>query len=254
MSAFPPKVLSPNGCSSGRMSPGDLAKYEHEQMACDALRKIHLRKPRIWRRFPRTIVVLLTTLVVILIFTGSLLIPTEFSDQVAKAIGGAVVFFGIGYGFVQWNAARHEVTFDKYYERIDMGNERINDRRLAQYQGNKEATVDHYFNMLVFAEIDNLEYVLGKYRLGFVNFELTNRSIRTFRAQCDDVAFREKVLFWLGVTDQEQVAKGYEKDTRVAARFLVGHAEKYSREHDHAPSPSVLTDRSPEIVDGPSSR
>jgi hypothetical protein len=73
--------------------------------------------------------------------------------------------------------------------------------------------------MLVFAEIDNLEYVLMKYRLGYVNFVLTNRSIRTFRAQCAKENFRKKVIFWLGKNDDEQVAKGYELCTRVAARL-----------------------------------
>jgi hypothetical protein len=49
-------------------------------------------------------------------------------------------------------------------------------------------------DMYVFTELDNLEYALEKYRLGYMTLNHANRALRTFRSRCLSPLFRESVL------------------------------------------------------------
>jgi len=117
--------------------------------------------------------------------------------EVATAVLGLGAFL---VAFQQWRAARKEATLEKYYERLDVAN-----RRKEVLDG-----VDH-FDMYVFAELDNLEYVIEKYKLGYISPEQAFRGLRAFRSRCEHPDFRERALRWVG-------RAGYMEDTEGVVR------------------------------------
>ena len=112
--------------------------------------------------------------------------------------------------YIQWHLARHEISFDKFYDRLSIANQYVNAVGIKE----RDDDLDHHKNMRVFAQLDNLEYMLGKHKLKFVEFDLVDRAIRTFRSECYQLWFPEKVLFWIGETEGKQEARGYHADTR----------------------------------------
>jgi hypothetical protein len=91
----------------------------------------------------------------------------------------AAVVIGFGVAFYQWRLARYEASLEKYYDRLDIANRRLN-TLIEQAWSNKPdpKEFDVYdnppkvgvslFDMWVFAELDNLEYVIQKYRRGYI--------------------------------------------------------------------------------------
>jgi hypothetical protein len=191
------------------------------------LGKIELDIPW-WRPFLHRWVVITTTLLAVAAYGVSLWL-TGPSDSTSPAKNASPIFTGLAalaagatfiVSYFQWQLARHEISFDKFYEKLNITNQTINACGLKEARDHA-GEIDHLRNMRVFAQLDTLEYVLGKYRLGFVEFDLVDRAIRTFRSDCDIPWFAEKVLHWIGRTEGEQVAKGYHGETRKAARYIV---------------------------------
>ena len=134
----------------------------------------------------------------------------------------AGITFALSY--LQWRLARKEASFDSYYDRLKLANECITAAGLKA-AGTPEAELDHLRNMVVFAQLDNFEYIFGKYQLNFVDYNLVERAVRTIRSDCDQPWFRDKVLYWIGKGEGQQVAKGYLAVTRELARLVVRQSE-----------------------------
>jgi len=93
---------------------------------------------------------------------------------------GAFVF-----GYTQWLTARHEISMEHYYERLETANEAR--KCLADDQHKIEP-----MEMYVFVELDNLEYVIQKYRLGYMTAEQAWRGVKTFQSRLTGVrGFKE---------------------------------------------------------------
>jgi hypothetical protein len=88
-------------------------------------------------------------------------------------LGGAVVTYQ------QWRAARYEAALDKFYDKLEIAN-----RRREALRG--EGEVDP-FDMYIFTELDNLEYTLEKYKLGYVMPAQLCRSLEMFRMRCEGI-------------------------------------------------------------------
>jgi hypothetical protein len=122
------------------------------------------------------------------------------------SISGAVAAFVVAY--TQWQLARYEASLEKYYDRLDIANRRLN-TLVEQSWNNKDGNkgFDVYqnppnvgvslFDMWVFAELDNLEYVIEKYRRGYVEAEATCRGVHAFKGRCsmDPEFMRRSVEF-----------------------------------------------------------
>jgi|GEM_PF-5137715 len=96
-----------------------------------------------------------------------------------KGQDAATAVFAIGsflLAFQQWDAARYEASLDKYYERLDLSNTRFE----------KLDDVDGYI-MYIFMEIDNLEYIIEKYKWAYVSKVQAFRALKTFYAHCRDI-------------------------------------------------------------------
>lgn len=120
-------------------------------------------------------------------------------------------------GYQQWSAARNEIALDKYYERLEITNQRLDKWPAARLlagtwpaadnsQHFKEEELFHR-TMYVYRELDNLEYAVVKYRLGYMSSETALRCLRTFRVRCQSSEFRDITLKCISVNE------GYEPAT-----------------------------------------
>jgi hypothetical protein len=223
---------------TGRNSEAKSRAGEPEEaFSRDVLRKVEITKYPLWRRLLRKDPVIAATVFAVLFYIISLSASVYYTDQplklsysidqFLKGLTAIAAGFAFALTYIQWQLARHEVSFDKYYDRINIANQAIDKNEAGETPVDGQQ-IDHLRNMRVFAQLDNLEYIIGKYRLDFVEFDLLDRAIRAFRSECHvdrengDIGwFSNKVLFWIGEEENQQIALGYHSATRKAARYIV---------------------------------
>jgi hypothetical protein len=116
-------------------------------------------------------------------------------------------------GFDQWRAVRWETALEKYYDRREVANRRLEAVILRAAQGESPYTYHDgagmsIFDTWVYSELDKLEYIMKKYTLGHISPDQVCRSIRTFSVYCrNDNTFRDRARFFV-----ENGA--YEKDVK----------------------------------------
>jgi len=110
----------------------------------------------------------------------------------------SILITGFAIGYVQWRLARYEVSLEKYYDRLDVADKRLGTLiEQAWSRTNPEAQPFSVyenpprvgvllFDIWVFAELYNLEYVIQKYRRGYTEHEQVCRGLHTFRARCEN--------------------------------------------------------------------
>ena len=101
---------------------------------------------------------------------------------VGAAIAGALL------AYQQWWAARTEVAFDKFYERLNYANQRFMEWPAARAMMIRTAPGDER-EMYVYTELDNLEYAVEKYRIGFMGPDTALRAVHTFEYRCKEPRF-----------------------------------------------------------------
>ena len=100
--------------------------------------------------------------------------------------------------YQQWDEAKNETSIDKYYERLDLTNSRLNDWHAARamfpnfWRGEDRESFEKA--MYVYLELDNLEYAIEKYRLGYMSAAVAYRSLETFKSRAESREFRELAL------------------------------------------------------------
>ena len=123
----------------------------------------------------------------------------------------AILSLGIAIiAYRQWRAARHEISIDKYYDRLETTN-----KRLEALQTDKPTPED----MHAFSELDKLEYVIVKYEYGYISAALALRALKNFKGLCmDRTGFREKALHWV-------IKASYREITRSVVRGVCEECE-----------------------------
>jgi len=84
-------------------------------------------------------------------------------------LGAAII------AYRQWRAARYEVSIDKYYDRLESTNKRL--EFVPIDMPGKE-------DLHAFAELDKLEYVLVKYEHRYISPLLAARALKNFQLLC----------------------------------------------------------------------
>jgi hypothetical protein len=129
--------------------------------------------------------------------------------QLKDVIQICVVSVGFLIAYVQWRLARYEASLEKYYDRLDVANKRLGTMLDQDWAHIPEggAAFDvyacpprvgvSYFDLWVFAELDNFEYVIEKYRRGYIEHAQACRGLRAFRKRCltDPTFLRKAVEF-----------------------------------------------------------
>lgn len=174
---------------------------------------------------------------------------------ILPSIFGAAVLIG---SFFEWRSSRHEASLDKFYDRLCIVNESREkiwledeeqselwtlrpvegsawsvERYSADTQGRRigkgRPHVDP-MQMYVWRELDNLEYLLERYRLGYLSTRLAFRGVATFASRFLFENFRETLgepellrltaYNWTTVEVVKSVAAGPEEVLRKCARDL----------------------------------
>jgi hypothetical protein len=102
----------------------------------------------------------------------------------------AILSLGIAIvAYRQWIAARYEISIDKYYDRLDVANRRLE----LLYPDD----ANHKKIMHVFAQLDKLEYVIIKYELGYISPLLARRAILDFTGHSKTPGFCALASRWV---------------------------------------------------------
>ncbi len=145
--------------------------------------------------------------------------PKGWLDALA-AFSALIGAFG---AYKQWRAGRQESSFDKYYERLESTNDRFSAWREKALAGDPVQLLDHLKTMYVFSELDNLEYIIEKYKLAYVKQDLVERALCAFHSRCrSDADFVTRALRWVGEGHDATIA-GYQETTRRAVRYIADH-------------------------------
>lgn len=147
--------------------------------------------------------------------------------QFATALFALVAVF---FAYLQWVSTRLEASLDRFYDRLVIVNERYyrwpEAQRLTSHfwygrGATEEEMTPEAFKaaMYVYLEFDNLEYMLFRYKLGYVESDLVTRAISTFLARCENDQFRKIATRLAG--NQEG---GYVAQTASAVTFLLQKA------------------------------
>ncbi len=105
-----------------------------------------------------------------------------------------VTFELILLGVWQWREQRMEVCLDRYFDRLELANKRrlehfaklLEHRDVDADRSSKDAqrAIEQFYLFYLFTEIDTLEYVARRYKLGHMTTELADRAVRTFKNRC----------------------------------------------------------------------
>lgn len=187
----------------------------------DALELIQLSRARLIHQFRTETVLVVFYLAVGILVVGLYFLPKE-QEYWPKAVAVVLALIGFSLTYLQWRAGRHEASFERYYDRLDLANRKFDAARIEELKDapTKEDLKRHLYTMFVFAELDNLEYVLEKYKLGYVRQGLAERAVRAFRSRCADARFCQEALSWLGQEEGQERARGYERTTREIVRHI----------------------------------
>ena len=124
-------------------------------------------------------------------------LPHEQSrTMMSQAFSVMVALGALWLGLQQWLAARHETSMDKFYDRLDRASKRLDELNLCRIKPNPLPGKRETYELIacVYTELDNLEYAVEKYRLGYMKDEFAHRALKTFENRCQYPEFRRLVL------------------------------------------------------------
>ena len=151
--------------------------------------------------FPRKSAIKEIAAIVLFLAIVSLVIWLVGVERVAWTQAfSAILSLGVAIvAYRQWRAARHEISIDKYYDRLEVAN-----KRLEALDTDKPTADD----MHVFAELDKLEYVIAKYEYGYMSPVLALRALNNFRAICmDRRGFRGRASEWVNKASYRPITR-----------------------------------------------
>lgn len=172
--------------------------------------------------------------------------PVKVGELLTLFVAG----IGLAVGYQQWRSARKEASLEKYYERLDVSNRRMEAIWEAGSRGG--GTPYHEGSlpiqsqqdivrcglppaaMWVYTEIDNLEYVLQKYELGYVDKELMKRALGFFASLC-----RQVPLFAATARAgaNPSSGSGYRRKTKQVVKAVTDAIDKEKRQPRTAACP-----------------
>lgn len=166
-------------------------------------------------------------------------IPIADATMALIALGALIV------GYEQWRAARHESAMEKYYDRLDIPNRRRESaaesvRKVMRHTSPDLKHEDQNLLMYVCLELDNLEYVVEKYKVGYIKHEQACRGLRTFQQRCLSPEFRR--LAKKRVRDRD-----YHPSTIKVVKKVCRVIDRLERQR----SPERLPSRSPGVSVSP---
>ncbi|MDB5482586.1 MAG: hypothetical protein JWO83_3639 [Caulobacteraceae bacterium] len=131
----------------------------------------------------------------------------DYIDYVAPILA----FSGLLASWLEWRLSKHEASLDKFYDRLDLANDY---RSKLTHQDQAVSALDMY----VFVELDNLEYVVERYRMGYIAPRNALRAVRTFQSRLGLSWFKTAARHWACEADNV----GYSAETCALVGKLIG--------------------------------
>jgi len=152
------------------------------------------------RRRPWLFVLLIGFLAVLSGFLYEKFRSTASAMDGSKVATAVVALGALILGYQQWRYMRFETSIEKFFEKLETINKRlVESDTLRDLLDAVDEKANYQQSMYVFAEIDNLDYVMQKYQYGFMSSEQALRGVRTFRARCVHRKFRDRAAGCLEV-------------------------------------------------------
>lgn len=149
------------------------------------------------------------------VFLGRLYKLDDYTQLASMILAGGAFLVGLQ----QWKLSRAELAFDKFYERLDIVNNRLDQwpaarNMVKQFWGEADIDEEYQKRMYVYVEIDNLEYATQKYKMRFMVLDDVYREVTLFESRCVSEEFR------CYASSQVDVA-GYRQDTREIVHRII---------------------------------
>ena len=143
-----------------------------------------------WVRYRIAIGLAIIAVIAIMMYAlTSLGISNRRDVDIASA---TIALSALLFAYQQWSDTKHESSIDKYYERLNLTNERLKDPGIrCELSGIFPAISEETFEtkLYVYLELDNLEFSILKYRYGYMSSYMAYRSLLTFLSRCRSEQF-----------------------------------------------------------------
>ncbi|HKH27691.1 MAG TPA: hypothetical protein VKA61_05055, partial [Sphingomicrobium sp.] len=140
--------------------------------------------------------------------TGAIALAVGYWAESWQLVTGILGVGALGIAYIEWMLERRESAINKFYERLKISNDyrkSIKDTDLGMSDE----------NLYVFSEIDNLEFVVEQYRIGYISPALALRAVNTFRGRFGIKGVAERISEFAGI------GCGYSPETLVIVRGLL---------------------------------
>jgi len=154
----------------------------------------------------------------IVFLIGAIAVVFAIRGANVQLIGAILGAGALAVAYIEWLLGRRESSMDKFYDRLVLANNYRREVKAPSKLGISAA------KLYVFSELDNLEYVIERYRFGYMSAALALRGVRTFQSRLKGIkGFRSEVRKLLTLDS------GYSRHTQRVVSALL---------NELAPSPS----------------
>jgi predicted transcriptional regulator len=141
---------------------------------------------------------LLVLTAVAAVIAAELAVNVSGASSALQAATAVVAFGALVGGYFQWQAVRNETSIERYYDRLELADHRLDAWPAARAlflcpsacEG-KQEDASYQRCMYVYVELDNLEYAIEKYKVGYMSADTALRALRTFQSRCTSEEFRK---------------------------------------------------------------
>jgi hypothetical protein len=124
----------------------------------------------------------------IVLLIGAIAVAVAIWGGNIELIAAIVAGGALAVAYIEWLLGRRESSMDKFYERLVLANNYRREVRAPRELGIGDV------ELYVFSELDNLEYVIERYRFGYMSAALALRGVRTFQSRLENInGFRERL-------------------------------------------------------------
>ena len=153
----------------------------------------------------------------IVAIVGLIALVAAIAGASPELIGAILAAGALLVTYVEWMLGRRESSMDKFYERLEIANEHRSNLADAAM---RMRDTERY----AFTELDNLEYVIERYRFGYMSPSLALRGVNTFESRLGIDGFKNELSRLI-----EQDCAYNEHTCRVVCKLLEKHEREEAR-------------------------
>jgi len=146
----------------------------------------------------------------IVLLIGAIAVGFAIRGANVQLIAGILGAGALAVAYIEWLLGRRESSMDKFYDRLVLANNYRREIKTPRKLGISQA------KLYVFSELDNLEYVIERYRFGYMSAALALRGVKTFESRLKGIEGFSDLVRRL-VTPES----GYSEQTRIVVGELL---------------------------------